>query len=142
MPTKKEPAALLDDDPSKPPLRRGRGLRLSTEPPKQSAARRKVGAAQADPAPKQATATRPAAGRKPVPATPAAAITAAESDPAEATLAALAETQEPQRRKREFRLRRDLLKACKRIARGQNRKLTEVIEAALKEYIQRHEAAA
>jgi hypothetical protein len=47
----------------------------------------------------------------------------------------------PEREKRKIQLRKDLLKQGKRIARAQDRKLYQVIEAALEEYIQRHGAA-
>ena len=46
----------------------------------------------------------------------------------------------PERAKRKIQLRKDLLKQCKRIARAQDRKLFQVIESALEEYIQRHGA--
>jgi hypothetical protein len=46
----------------------------------------------------------------------------------------------PERDKRKLQLRKDLLKQCKRIARAQDRKLYQVIESALEEYIQRHRA--
>jgi predicted transcriptional regulator len=42
------------------------------------------------------------------------------------------------REKRKIQLRKDLLKQGKRIARAQDRKLYQVIESALEEYIQRH----
>jgi hypothetical protein len=46
----------------------------------------------------------------------------------------------PERDKRKLLLRKDLLKQCKRIARAQDRKLSQVIESAMEEYIQRHGA--
>jgi hypothetical protein len=62
----------------------------------------------------------------------AAAIkTAASSDP---------KPLKPERDRRKIQLRKDLLKQCKRIARAQDRKLYQVIESALEEYIQRHGA--
>jgi nucleotide-binding universal stress UspA family protein len=65
-----------------------------------------------------------AAGFKPIKA-------AASSDPEPLKL---------EREKRKLQLRKDLLKQCKRIARTQDRKLNQVIESALEEYIQRHGA--
>ena len=50
------------------------------------------------------------------------------------------ESLKPEREKRKLQLRKDLLKQCKRIARAQDRKLYQVIESALEEYIQRHGA--
>jgi len=47
----------------------------------------------------------------------------------------------PERDKRKLLLRTDLLKQCKRIARAQDRKLYQVVEAALEEYIQRYGAS-
>jgi hypothetical protein len=47
---------------------------------------------------------------------------------------------EPERQKRKLQLRKDLLKQCKQIARAQDRKLYQVIESALEEYIHRHGA--
>jgi len=46
----------------------------------------------------------------------------------------------PEREKRKIQLRKDLLKQSKRIARAQDRKLYQVIESALEEYIERHGA--
>ena len=46
----------------------------------------------------------------------------------------------PERDKRKLLLRKDLLKQSKRLARAQGRKLYQVVESALEEYIQRHGA--
>jgi hypothetical protein len=46
----------------------------------------------------------------------------------------------PERDKRKLLLRKDLLKQCKRLARAQGRKLYQVVESALEEYIQRYGA--
>jgi hypothetical protein len=58
--------------------------------------------------------------------------------PVESPISAHPEQPEPAREKRKIQLRKDLLKHGKRIARAQDRKLYQVIEAALEEYIQRH----
>ena len=120
MPVKKDLTALLSEDTTKPALRRGRGLRLSTE------------AAQND-APKKAPRVRSAARPKAAP-------------PAETNAAAVAHVEahedgapahKPTRGAYELRLRRDLVKACKRVAKEQNRKLNRVIEEALDAYLRR-----
>jgi hypothetical protein len=46
----------------------------------------------------------------------------------------------PERKQRKLLLRKDLVKLCKRIARAQDRKLYQVVESALEEYIQRYGA--
>jgi hypothetical protein len=67
-------------------------------------------------------------------------VTAEAAAPIE--LPAVAESEPPklEREKRKIQLRKDLLKQCKRIARAQDRKLYQVIESALEEYIHRHGA--
>jgi hypothetical protein len=61
--------------------------------------------------------------------------------PIEAALPADLAPPAPEREKRKLLLRKDLLKQCKRLARAQDRKLYQVVEAALEEYLQRHGAA-
>ena len=118
MPVKKDLTALLSEDTTKPALRRGRGLRLSTE------------AAQND-APKKAPPARSTARSK---AAHRAETNAAAVAPFEAHEDA-APAPKPTRGTYELRLRRDLVKACKRIAKEQNRKLNRVIEEALDAYL-------
>jgi hypothetical protein len=96
---------------------------------------------------KQPKHVSPEAGEQPEPlaqvaAPPRAAETLAadtDSDSA-AVLPFEPEHLDPVREKRKLKLRKDLLKACKRIARAQDRKLYQVIEAALESYIERHGA--
>jgi hypothetical protein len=142
MPTKKDLAALLSENPQ-PPLRRGRGLRLSRVSKHALNASFEMGAPPA--APDQAAA-RPAE-RPPAAdalAEPTVVPLAAASEPASVTadprpLAAPdVEPGKPSRKKRKLLLRNDLLKECKRIARSQDRKLYQVIESALEDYIKRH----
>jgi len=120
MPVKKDLTALLSEDTTKPALRRGRGLRLSTE------------TAQND-APKNAPRARSTARPK---AAPPAEMNAAAVAPIEAHKD-VAPAPKPARGTYELRLRRDLVKACKRIAKEQNRKLNRVIEEALDAYLLR-----
>jgi hypothetical protein len=62
------------------------------------------------------------------------------AEPADAVVLPVPDVPEPERKQRKLLLRKDLLKQCKRIARAQDRKLYQVVEAALVEYIQRHGA--
>jgi hypothetical protein len=146
MPTKKDLAGLLSETPQQP-LRRGRGLRLSrsskqapelaskrSEPPKPaaSAARSAIEpGAEADPS---APADQPSEG------VAAAALSARAEQPSEAVALPDPNTLKPERKQRKLLLRKDLLKQCKRIARAQDRKLYQVVESALEEYIQRYGA--
>jgi len=151
MSTKKELAALQSATPQQP-LRRGRGLRLSRA---SKQARELVPKPSASP--EAFTLPHSSAAVAPLPAEPAAVSAVAAGAPtvpdavavevdlvAEAPIesAAVADPLpfEPERDKRKFQLRKDLLKQCKRIARAQDRKLYQVIETALEEYIQRHGA--
>ena len=120
MPVKKDLTALLSEDTTKPALRRGRGLRLSTE------------AAQND-APKKAPRARSTARPK---AAPPAEANAAAVAPVGA-YEELTPAPKPTRGAYELRLRKDLVKACKRVAKEQNRKLNRVIEEALDAYLRR-----
>ena len=135
MPTKKDLAALLSETPQ-PPLRRGRGLRLSRASKQARELASKPSAAPEPSSLPESSATAAALAAPDAVAAEAdagvvAPIEAAASDPAPL---------EPERDKRKFLLRKDLLKQCKRIARAQDRKLAQVIESALEEYIQRHGA--
>jgi hypothetical protein len=150
MPTKKELAALLSETPQQP-LRRGRGLRLS------SASKQAWGlASKPSVSPEPSTLPEPSATVAPPSIKLAAAAASAETPialdavaaqsdavaaaPIESAAAPDPESLKPERDKRKLQLRKDLLKQCKRIARAQDRKLYQVIEAALEEYIQRYGA--
>ena len=148
MPTKKDLAALLSETPQ-PPLRRGRGLRLSRA---STQARDFVSKRSVSPDP--STPPDPSAVIAPalveLVSAPAAPLIAPDAMAAETDVVADVPTDSaalldpepliPERAKRKIQLRKDLLKQCKRIARAQDRKLFQVIESALEEYIQRHGA--
>ena len=125
MPAKKDLAAQPGETPATP-LRRGRGLRLSRAA-KQSRNRSSDAGAQLDP---------PARAAIPSVEPLAAAIEAHGQAAAPFELA----QPEPVYEKRKLKLRKDLLQQAKRIARTQDRKLYQVIEAALESYIERHGA--
>ena len=151
MPTKKDLAALLSETPQ-PPLRRGRGLRLSraSKQARELAPKPSVSSVSSTPPEPSATVVRPSAepaADSAVAAEPpiVPAAMPAEADVVAAALiesVALADPKplKPERDKRKLQLRKDLLKQCKRIARAQDRKLYQVIESALEEYFQRHGA--
>jgi hypothetical protein len=155
MSSKKELAALRSEAPQ-PPLRRGRGLRLSRA---SKQARELVPKPPALPEPSMspAPATLPetshlaalpaagaaigstAAAETPIaPDAVAAEAGLVAAAPVESPISAYPESPKPVREKRKIQLRKDLLKQGKRIARAQDRKLYQVIESALEEYIQRH----
>jgi hypothetical protein len=140
MPTKKDLAALLSETPQQP-LRRGRGLRLSRT---SKQARELVSKPSAAPEPSslpESSATAAALAAPPiVPDAVAAEADAGVVAPIEAAASSDSAPLKPARDKRKLLLRKDLLKQCKRIARAQDRKLAQVIESALEEYIQRHGA--
>jgi hypothetical protein len=123
MPTKKDLAAQQSEPPAQP-LRRGRGLRLSRAA-KQSRVPSPDAGAQFE-APAQAALPSVA---------PAAAGIASHG---QAVAPSEPEQSGPVYQKRKLKLRKDLLKQSKRIARAQDRKLYQVIEAALESYIERH----
>ena len=138
MPTKKDLAALLSETPQ-PPLRRGRGLRLSRA---SKQARELVSKPSAAPEPSSLPESSAAAAALAAPPIAPDAV-AAEADagvvaPIESAASSDPVPLKPKRDKRKLLLRRDLLKQCKRIARAQDRKIAQVIESALEEYIQRH----
>jgi len=151
MPTKKDPTALLSEMPQQP-LRRGRGLRLSraSKQAREFASKPSVPPEPSTLPTPPATAAQPsielAAEAAASAATPIAPdAVAAEADavaaaPVESAALSAPEPLKPQRDKRKVQLRKDLLKQCKRIARVQDRKLYQVIESALEEYIQRYGA--
>jgi hypothetical protein len=155
MPSRKDLAALLGESPQQP-LRRGRGLRLS-----RAAKQARELAANPLAAPEPSASPPPlpessATTTLPPAASPADSAAAAEESvttdalaaegavvadaPIEPAVSADPALLKPARKKRKLQLRKDLLKQCKRIARAQDRKLYQVIEAALEEYIQRYGA--
>ncbi len=123
MPTKKELSDLLSDIPPRPPLRRGRGLRLSAAPAHEQNA--------------LASAAPEALVAQPQPAEELPAPIQLDA-PAAGPLPTTAGQPQPAREKRKLQLRKDLLKASKRIARQQDRKLYQVIESAIEEYVERY----
>jgi hypothetical protein len=151
MPIKKDLAALLNETPQQP-LRRGRGLRLSraSKQSREFASKPSVSPEPSIPPEPSATVALPsvelAAEAAASAATPIAPdAVAVEGDaiaaaPIESAALSDPEPLKPERDKRKLQLRKDLLKQCKRIARAQDRKLYQVIESALEEYVQRHGA--
>jgi hypothetical protein len=147
MSTKKDLAALLSETPQQP-LRRGRGLRLSraSKQARELASKPSVSPEPSIPPEPSATVVLPSVELAAISAAPPIApdAVAAEAGAVAAPIdsAALSDPEplEPERDKRKLQLRKDLLKQCKRIARAQDRKLYQVIEAALEEYVQRHGA--
>jgi hypothetical protein len=131
MPTKKNLDKLFNNDqqPKKPLIRRGQGLKLSTE----------------EPPPAPTSEIEPEAEPGPVAEIDALTherISAESHQRTSATSVSLADL--PVRHKRVnrgYKLREDLIKACKRIALEEDRKLYEVMEEALAMYLaQRQEA--
>ena len=139
MPTKKDLAARLSET-SQPPLHRGRGLRLSRAAKQSMDLSLEVGARLESSPPMPESPAKPAvAATESVEAAVEPLVMASSSD-AEAVASSEPEQLKPTREKRKLQLRKDLLKQCKQIARAQDRKLYQVIESALEEYIQRHGA--
>jgi hypothetical protein len=146
MPTKKDLAALLNDT-QPPPLRRGRGLRLSqaSKQARELLAKTSAPPEAASQPDTSAPIDPPLAGYADeaiIAAEPLGAPDAAVEAALPVELAAPADPAPPasERDKRKLQLRKDLLKQCKRLARAQDRKLYQVIESAIEEYIQRHGA--
>lgn len=100
---KKDLAGLLGEEQASPVLRRGQGLRLSTESP-----------------------TDEVVPTKHAPAPPRSGSSAA---------ARTSSSSEPKRVSRGYKLRVDLVKACKRLALEEDRNLYEVMEEALEAYL-------
>ena len=139
MPTKKDLAALLSETPQ-PPLRRGRGLRLSRASKQARELASKPSAAPEPSSLPESSATAAALAAPTIaPDAVAAEVDAGVVAPIESAALDPAPLK-PEREKRKLQLRKDLLKQSKRIARAQDRKLYQVIESALEEYIQRHGA--
>jgi hypothetical protein len=131
MPTKKQLDKLFADEqqPQKPVIRRGQGLKLSTEEP--SVAPAIEVDAEAEPG---------AAGEADAPTHER--ISAESHERTSASQVGLADI--PVRHKRVnrgYKLREDLIKACKRIALEEDRKLYEVMEEALAMYLAQRQQA-
>ncbi len=107
MAGKRDLTRLLSNDTAKPALRRGQGMRLSTD---------LVG----DPGDSINAQTH-------------------EGENALSHQRTIA-THEPVRVNRGYKLREDLIKACKRIALEEDRHLYDVMEEALEAYLERHAA--
>ena len=114
MPAKRSLDQMLSGDAPQPTIRRGQGLRLSTESG-QSTEEQPQGLGVED-----ARASAPTQDR--------------ESTKTHQRTNAKAE---PRRVNRGYKLREDLVKACKRIALEEDRLLYEVMEEALEQYITR-----
>jgi hypothetical protein len=102
---KKDLAGLLGEEQASPVLRRGHGLRLSTESPTDEVV------------PTKKSHAPPRSGSR------ASEQTASSS--------------EPKRVSRGYKLRVDLVKACKRLALEEDRNLYEIMEEALEDYLSR-----
>jgi hypothetical protein len=151
MSTKKNLVALLSETPQQP-LRRGRGLRLSraSKQAREFASKPSVSPEPSTQPEPSATVALPSvelaakagasAETRIAPDAVATEAEAAVAAPIESVASSASEPLKPERDKRKLQLRTDLLKQCKRIARAQDRKLYQVIESALEEYIQRHGA--
>jgi hypothetical protein len=106
--SKQDRSTLLGGEPTKPAIRRGQGLRLSTEPPAAESQERESAVSQS-------------------------------SENAVSQKRNTAETQSsPKRVNRGYMLREDLIKAFKRLAVDEDRKLYEVMEEALEQYLAQH----
>jgi hypothetical protein len=133
MPAKKDLTA-QQSEPPVAPLHRGRGLRLSRAAKQSRQLSSEAGAQLERPTRAAVPPVEPAAA-PPEPVAPPAAQIGAHG---QAVAQFEPEQLEPVREKRKLKLRKDLLKECKRLARAQDRKLYQVIEAALESYIGRH----
>jgi hypothetical protein len=113
--SKQDLSDMLGGESAKPAIRRGQGLRLSTEaPPAESQDRENAASQSSDLAVSQS------------------------SESATSQKRTNAETQSgPKRVNRGYMLREDLIKAFKRLAVDEDRKLYEVMEEALEQYLAR-----
>ncbi len=102
MTGKRDLTRLLGNEAAKPALRRGHGMRLSTDVPNDDSER------------------------------PDAQTHEGENAPSHQRISAI---DEPVRVNRGYKLREDLIKACKRIALEEDRHLYEVMEEALAAYL-------
>ena len=112
--------AMLSNESSKPVIRRGQGVRLSTEEP------------TAEPAAEVPVAQNPVIAES------------QNRTPAKSHNRTITESQPGEQRRvnRGYMLREDLILACKQAALSDGRKLYEVMEEALAEYLSRREQAA
>ncbi len=129
MPAKKDLAAMFTNDTSKPPvIRRGRGVRLSTEATEAQTTSSEDERTNAISHNRTNAEIRDRAN--------AQSQISASAKPHDRTSA----LDEPKRINRGYKLREDLVKACKRIALDEDRNLYEVMEEALEEYVKRRQA--
>jgi hypothetical protein len=131
MATKKELDGLLggDDTPKKPTIRRGQGLRLSTESQPETLQHETNQDNVQHP-------EEPIATQSPSTEQSQKRINAKSHNRTSAKTRSSADL--PMRHKRVnrgYKLREDLIKACKRIALEEDRKLYEVMEEALAQYV-------
>ncbi len=111
MPAKRSLDQMLSDDTPQPTIRRGQGMRLSTESGQEAGAPlQEVGASER---------------------------TSSHEGEIAQTHQRTNAKDEPRRVNRGYKLREDLVKACKRIALEEDRLLYEVMEEALEQYIAR-----
>ena len=125
--SKQDLSDMLGGDPLKPAIRRGQGLRLSTEAPAAEPQERSIAASQSSEAAASQSSDFAASQ---------------SSDFATSQKRRNAETQRgPKRVNRGYMLREDLIKDFKRLAVEEDRKLYEVMEEALEQYLaQRRQA--
>jgi undecaprenyl pyrophosphate synthase len=110
MPAKRNVADLLDDAPHRTPLRRGRGFQLSTE----TTAEAQSPSEESSPSVSRNRNIEKSRNRETVSA-------------------------KPRRIKRGYELREDLVRACKMIAAQEDRKIYEVMEEALEQYLEQRQ---
>jgi len=123
MLAKEDLAAMLTNDTAKPVIRRGQGMRLSTEAAAAETTQREADRTDA------LTHNRTNAKLQERTNVQSQRSTSAESH--HRTKA----SEEPKRINRGYKLREDLIKACKRIALDEDRHLYEVMEEALEQYV-------
>jgi hypothetical protein len=125
MATKKPLADMLNRESEKPQIRRGQGMRLSTEPVSPEEEQHE-----------QDTQERTNASAQE--RTNASAQERTNASAQEQTVAP-AQKDAPKRVNRGYMLREDLITSCKLIAVKEGRKLYEVMEEALEEYLHKKE---
>jgi|GEM_PF-1648175 len=133
--SKQDLSDMLGGDPLKPAIRRGQGLRLSTEAPAAEPQERSIAASQSSEAAASQSSDFAASQSSDFAASQS-------SDFATSQKRRNAETQRgPKRVNRGYMLREDLIKDFKRLAVEEDRKLYEVMEEALEQYLaQRRQA--
>jgi len=116
----KDLATALNSTPGKPTIKRGAGYHLSTDLSTEPVAEEKSDNALSQLSPGTQTQN---------------------SDKVLLRKNTNAKPEPPRRVSRGYKLREDLVKACKRVALDEDRKLYEVMEDALEQYLQRHKEA-